>query len=227
MPLLLRFYLFVLGLTGLSMAVFGRRRETLVRMGTLLVLLHVVVGTLWVGPAAFAAFAAFALALSVWEAAPGGPAARLLLTGVALLTGAAFYLRLPAAAAAVPAVLVAAATPLLPARAVGHPAFAGALSLGLAAPGAAFLARLAAPNPDPVLAGGHPTPGVTGVTGRRGASARSARTFGRWRRVGPGGARRIRPNAPPPRPAPVPRVPAPWATAACAAGARLALPPTA
>lgn len=151
MPLLLRFYVFVLAEVGVSLAVVRKRRETFVRGLTALGLLHVVVLTLWLGPAAFAAFCSAVLALSVWEAAEGGVAARAVLAGLSLATGAAAYLWLPAAAAALLAVVVAASAVFLPAAVVRRPAFTAVLALGLMAPGAAFLARLAAPHPGPAL----------------------------------------------------------------------------
>lgn len=146
MPLLLRFYLFVLVLIVPLVAFSGRSRETRIRGLTLIALLQVVALALWIGPIAWTVVAAAIGALAIWELGAElarGDLARAALVVAGLAGGAAvLVLHVGAAWVAALAWVLAAAMLVLPARAVRHPAFATLLAIGQVGPCAAFLARL-------------------------------------------------------------------------------------
>jgi phosphatidate cytidylyltransferase len=147
-PLLLRFYLFLLAFLGLTLGLGRRSPEIRARAGTLILLLQLVVLALWAGPAAWGLLVAAIAALCGWELGAGSVLARWGCSAGALAAGAAVAL---AHAGTAPFALVAWVLALgtigLPGSWVRHPAWGPLLAVAQVGPCAAILARLGWAHP--------------------------------------------------------------------------------
>lgn len=139
--LLLRFFLLgaALILGVLPLAALRRDRKTAIRSLTLFALLCLIVGAIWTGPVGFGLLCAAILLLGCREA---GLPAWLTVAALVLFGALTVLPPLPPALLVLPP-LVGLLALLLGRRLVGRRWFPPALALGLLAPGAASLARLA------------------------------------------------------------------------------------